>query len=360
MKKEPYFIRNCVAAVCILVMLTGVGTATVIRHFHQIREEIAQASESSHDLVEKQEAIVQTCDETLESNLVLRKYFATLDSNVKYFLTGDFSSNQVLMGKEDWLFYKTVSDGDPIADYVGEEKYSQEKMQKIAWNMKKFQQTLQRKGIQFVIFIAPNKEEVYAQYLPDTVEKVEEKNRTDLLVEYLREETEIPIIYPKEELCEAAKEEMLYYKNDTHWNQKGAFVGMQVLLEQLYGEKPKSLSEQEFVTVSLERGDPNYNDLSRMIGMDWKFYDQESYQIVLGEEEKKKEKVILIGDSFGVALTSCMEQAFEQVEYYHRDEDNTGILERTKPKLVVLEYVERYSGELEEFSWNNVGFTSIG
>lgn len=357
MKKESYFIRNCVVAVCILTILTGTGAVTLIRHFREIQTEISDAALAHRSLVEKKEAIVEKTDEALDGNLAFRKYFAALDSNVKYFLTGDFASNQVLIGKNHWLFYKTVLDGDPMADYRGEVQYSEEKMRKTASNMKNFQQVLQRKGIKLAIFIVPNKEEVYAQYLPNTIQKVNEKNRTDLLVEYLRENTEIPIIYPKEELCREAETEMLYYKNDTHWNQKGAFVGTQVLLKQLYGKEQKKLSEQAFQTITLEKADPNYNDLSRMVGMDWKFYDRESYEILAGEKEKLEDKVLLIGDSFGVALTACMQQEFETVEYYHRDENNTGLLERTKPKLVVLEYVERYTEKMDEFSWNNVHFT---
>ena len=41
-------------------------------------------------------------------------------------------------------------------------------MQRTVWNMRHFQQILKKKGIEFAIFIAPNKEEVYSKYLPDT------------------------------------------------------------------------------------------------------------------------------------------------------------------------------------------------
>lgn len=361
MKKEPLFIRNCVISVCALGILGGTGAMTLIRHFPEIQEEISDTAVRHEDLAKKMTAVIEKSDEVWNSHLAFRKYFSALDSNMKYYLTGDFASNQVFLGKEDWLFYKTTTDGDPIADYKGEEQYSEEEMQRTVWNMRHFQQILKKKGIEFAIFIAPNKEEVYSKYLPDTIQKVNEKNRTDLLVEYLREMTDIPVIYPKKELCEAAQTEMLYYKNDTHWNQKGAFIGTQVLLEQVYGKKKRDLSDQEFKKIQLERKDPNYNDLSRMVGMDGKFYDEESYEIIPEKKDKKiEESVFLIGDSFGVSFLPCLQAEFEEVTYCHRDSQNMGLLEQKKPDLVILEYVERYTGEMDEFVWDNVRFVSIG
>lgn len=361
MKKDSFLIRNCVVSACLLLVLTGTGCATLIRHFPEIHEEIQEAAKQQKELTKKMEAVIEESDEALNNRLAFRKYFATLDSNMKYYLTGDFASNQVLLGEEEWLFYKTTSDGDPIKDYIGEELYSEEKMQKMTWNMKHFQQVLLRKGIKLVIFIAPNKEEVYSRYLPDTIQKVNEKNRTDVLVDYLRENTDIPIVYPKEELCQAAETEMLYYKNDTHWNQKGAFIGTQELLSEVYGKEKRELSEQPFRTVLLEKKDPNYNDLSRIVGMDWKFYDRESYEIAsTGTEEKIDDKVFLIGDSFGAAFVPCLQQVFEEVTYCHRYSQNMGLLQQKKPDVVILEYVERYTEKMDEFVWDNVRFTSIG
>ncbi len=360
MKKDSFFIRNCVVTVCALSILGGTGFATLIRHFREIQEEVGETANQYQDLVQKTEAVITKSDDALNERLAFRRYFAALDSNLKYFLTGEFASNQVLLGKEDWLFYKTTTDGDPMTDYIGTEPYSEEKMKKTVWNMENFQTMLERKGIKFAIAVIPNKEEVYERYLPDTIQKENEKNRTDLLVEYLRETTDIPIVYPKEELCEQAMTEMLYYKNDTHWNQKGAFVATQVLLEQLYQKEKIQLSDQDFETVTLKRADPNYNDLSRMVGMDWKFYDRESYEIIHSEEKEKiEETVLLIGDSFGASFLPCLQEEFEEVEYCHRDDENNGILEAVKPDLVILEYVERYTGQMDEFMWDNVSITSI-
>ena len=41
-------------------------------------------------------------------------------------------STQVLLGKEDWLFYKATDDGDPIADYQGINHYDEDTMKAMA------------------------------------------------------------------------------------------------------------------------------------------------------------------------------------------------------------------------------------
>lgn len=50
------------------------------------------------------------------------------------------------------------------------------------------------------------------------------------IVDYLREKTDIPIIYPKERsnLLDSGYE--LYYKTDSHWNQIGGYIGARSLL----------------------------------------------------------------------------------------------------------------------------------
>ena len=64
--------------------------------------------------------------------------------------------------------------------------------------------------------------------------------------------------------------------------------------------------------------------------------------------------------SFGVSFLPCLQAEFEEVTYCHRDSQNMGLLEQKKPDLVILEYVERYTGEMDEFVWDNVRFVSIG
>ena len=50
----------------------------------------------------------------------------------------------------------------------------------------------------------------------------------DRLVDYLKENTDIRIVYPKQELLKVKEENpdiLLYRKLDTHWNNVGGYIG---------------------------------------------------------------------------------------------------------------------------------------
>lgn len=47
-------------------------------------------------------------------------------SKILYKTTGIFSSSQVVLGKDNWLFYSSRNDGDSIADYTGTNNFSEE------------------------------------------------------------------------------------------------------------------------------------------------------------------------------------------------------------------------------------------
>ena len=61
---------------------------------------------------------------------------------------------------------------------------------------------------------------------------VSEKDNTDQIVEYLKTNTDIRVVYPYEELMrfkEKYPDEPLYYHLDTHWNELGAYIGAKAL-----------------------------------------------------------------------------------------------------------------------------------
>ena len=87
--------------------------------------------------------------------------------------------------------------------------------------------------------IAPNKETIYGEeHLPSYYKKAEE-TRTDQLIAYLKKNTDIRIVYPKEEMLKYKKEYSLYWHYDTHWNAAGGYIGAKALLKELGDELPE-------------------------------------------------------------------------------------------------------------------------
>ena len=201
-----------------------------------------------------------------------------IDSLATYYATKEIISIQVLSGKDRWLFYKSTTDGNPIADYEGKNIYTLNEMEEILENVSEVQQKLQKRGIQFSLLVAPNKENIYSEFMPDNYIH-NETSRTDILIDYL-DKNDINVISPKQKMLDQKNKEQLYYSYDTHWNQLGAYLGVRELLIN-WGIFLPELSDR---TISCEplKGHYHYcaeDDLAKMIGLLGVFDDEIEYKI---------------------------------------------------------------------------------
>ena len=167
-------------------------------------------------------------EEMLGDHAAFRNQFMTLNAAFNYRLFGTVQSSEVLLGRDEWLFYKNVSDSRSLDDYQGLNLYSPEQLGQIAADLTALQQLLAQRGVQLVLLVAPNKEGVYSEYMPAGVPQVG-PTKAQLLVQYLQANTSVPVVFPQAELREAAGQVQVYYKQDTHWNHAGALVGSRAL-----------------------------------------------------------------------------------------------------------------------------------
>lgn len=307
-----------------------------------------------------------------DSNFLLpaRKKLSSIDLYTTFYSLGEISSSQVVKGEENWLFYKTTSDGDPIADYEGRKLYSEKKLNTIADAVSDTQQDLEKRGIQLYLFVAPNKENIYYSYMPPIYQHAD-VSRTDLLVKKLQEQG-APVVFPREELLAEKDRYPLYYHYDTHWNQLGAYLGTGALLEKMgIGQKP--LDECHYDTTLLKE---NYHfcatdDLALLAGLRNVYDDEEEYQVrgtqevdwtyFRAEQEAPDhhgwslfqndgapvdKTVLLVGDSFRSAMVPSLSATFKNVYVCYRPYYDPAYLDDFSPAYLVLECVERYSGDL--------------
>lgn len=171
-------------------------------------------------------------EDWLEDHAPFRNGFLTLKAGADR-LVGSLDSSNVLLGKEGWLFLQDVSDSKSISDYQGLTAYSQEEMAALAGTLEKLDQVLARKGSRLALIFAPAKEGVYSQYMPDSIPVVSRPTRVQALAEYLNQNTQVPVLFPLEELAQAGLQFQVYYKYDTHWNDPGAWLAAQLVLKAL-------------------------------------------------------------------------------------------------------------------------------
>ena len=66
-----------------------------------------------------------------------------------------------MLGKDEWLFYSSENDGNPIDDYMGNNSFTEQEKEETKNNMLSIQKSLGQKNIEFCLLVPPNKEEVY-------------------------------------------------------------------------------------------------------------------------------------------------------------------------------------------------------
>lgn len=287
--------------------------------------------------------------------LPFKNELTNLNSRIKYNIFNISSNDAVIKGKDDWLFYnsKYKNDGDTLADYQRTNYYSDEKLIEFKNSLNRKKKFLESLGIEFYVYIASNKEEIYPEYMPDYYVRLNEKSKTDLVVEYLTENTDVNIVYPKETLIANKDKYQLYYKADTHWNQYGAYLGFMELMKAMGKEV------EELENLSTDKNLNNSEDLANMINMSLEFEEikpiveyKEDIEVELVQEKENilnryestnlnGKKLLAYRDSFFIDLGKFLGKEFEETVLVWGAPFDYSQIKKEKPDVVILEVVER-------------------
>lgn len=301
-------------------------------------------------------------------NIPFKNQLIAINNSIDYFVFRKASDERVILGEDEWLFYDFKDDGDPIGCYQGTNLFTEADLLAIKNNCIAQRDFLASQGKEFVIFIAPNKERVYYEHLPDRYEKPAEMYRALQVVEYLRENTDLRVVYPYEELMETKKilEENIYYKTDSHWNEIGGYVGARALLGELGIEMPEITEKQMKISGKKNR----QGDLAKVLGLskilqpfDVEYqvegYDTHDVRTIQWDLKDKlcyradgadPRKIYVFRDSFATAIADYVGSQFQEsclkykLAYTYED------FKKEDPDIFVVETVERYVEELSRFS----------
>ena len=285
-----------------------------------------------------------------EGALVGRYRMINLNTSISKLLTGGtyMESNEVLLGKDGWLFYKATGDGTPLYDYMGINHFSEEELAKVYDNLVAIGDGVSARGMDVIFMTVPNKEQVYSEYMPDTVDKINDKSRLDELTEYI--ESKGGLIADRygyvdtSKVLRACKDTYpLFYRTDTHWTECGSYLAL-MELRRAMDQRVTPIDEVVFTDKGGFVGDlakisgsrDEYSDVNPVI-------DASS----INDDSTKNQVMLIIGDSFGDAMIHSAKHFYKEV-YWVRLKEYTDELDRYEPDVVVVECVERYLSDLQE------------
>lgn len=275
--------------------------------------------------------------------LCARNKLIAFNSELTSLLTGGtyMESTQVLLGKNNWLFYKTELDGHPLWDYMGINHFTDDELAAVAANLVSMRDGFNALGVDFYVTALPNKEIIYEEYMPDTVARVDTVSRAEQLADYIWDNTDLVYVYPKQALLDAKAEGQIYYQTDTHWNQKGAFVGMQQLMHEAYGVEAKDLDSVSFDITSNDLA----GDLAVIGGVADKYNIDTTYVFDADTADKaqyRDEVALVVGDSFSGFLSTIAKGYYKEVHWIYTKDFTMSMLDEYDADVVIWESVERY------------------
>jgi len=264
-------------------------------------------------------------------------------------------NNSTIIGRNDWLFLYGYGN---INYYQANNIMSVEEMQAYMETLITLDELCQERGIQLAISIAPDKDQVYSEYMPTYT--VEDKyKRTARLVDYIKENSDLAISFAQDELIYTGRLWDTYYKYDTHWNAMGAYIGTQALYRTLGMEV---IDPSTLTIVKYER--PPIGDLFDLAGIDASQYAPDTDFIVYYKEDiniisetggekalqniyrtvsdnPNNKKLVMVGDSFRVGMIPYLMRDFTETAVFNREVISSADEDILNCDVLVLQANER-------------------
>lgn len=320
--------------------------------------------------IENIEAYPGQYESYFNDRIPFRNQLIRLNNYIDYFVFKQSSSVHVEIGKDGWLFYRSENDGNPLEQSLGGRLFSDEDLETISLRLISMKDNLAKKDMEFVLFIAPNKETIYREYIPDYYVQESAITQVDQLVSYLSKNTDIRVVYPKDRITkEKSKnpDRPLYYKLDTHWNDLGAYLGAISFTDE-FGLKLPSLEN-----VSITENGRSNGDLADLLNIAIpngdKYFEIEGVSNLATVTEKSdfyseyifhtpgadSRRLFVYRDSFSSAMAPYVATQFAESKWVYSGYFQGSQIYDYDPDIFVLEIAERYIEELEAAEFMDIG-----
>jgi len=144
------------------------------------------------------------------------------------------ASNPVVMGRDRWLFFSQDGpDRNILEDFRATQPLPEAKMRRIKAELAARRDWLAARGIAYLAVVAPNKNTVYPEKLPEAFSRPVEDSHLDQLMRYLAASPALEVADLRPALAAAKKERQIFYATDSHWNAHGAFAAYREIMRPL-------------------------------------------------------------------------------------------------------------------------------
>jgi hypothetical protein len=310
----------------------------------------------------------------LDRNFGLRKVLVRWEELMDVrMLKSSMPSDPVLAGKHEWLYLAQENPQlNVIYDYRVITPLTKAQLDTWVQIFTARRDWLAERGIHYMIVVAPNKANVYPEFIPDRFNRVRNKTKLDQMVKALTE-AGVDIVDLRPAVIAAKAKGLSYYRTDSHWTPYGAFYGYLAVAERLKRYFP-DLKPSKFSDYTVVERPGLLGGLSYMIGMGdlynenvitfeprfprkaREIHDEDAklnqFQplAVYENPDKSLPRAVVFRDSFIHEMIPFLAEHFSRMYFIWpfptdavrvRDFDTQTILDE-KPDIVIDQFVERY------------------
>ena len=276
----------------------------------------------------------------------------------------------VLIGKNNWLFF-TLS--NLIDDFVGADPFTQAELETWRSNLEHKRNWLAKHGIRYLFVVAPNKQTIYPEYLPDYLQKDRGQSRLQQLVAYLKTHSDVSILDLSAVLTEGKKRHRIYHLTDTHWNDRGAYAAYRAIMDRVGQWFPEASLKQNKI-IGTKNIPGRGGDLAGMLDMADTMHEESPVLKVqpttcspeikraiadfmktpadlirskpfMTKCDTSKLRAVVFRDSFFDTIIPFIAEDFNRIDYVWKPYDHAimkELIAQQKPQIVIEEMVERF------------------
>ena len=195
--------------------------------------------------------LLPSLGEYYETHFAFRPELITLDAKIQANVFSTSNIPSVVTGKNGWLYYSSS-----VGDFTGESTLSERQIKGVVHNLEIINEFAERNNAKFIFTVSPNKNTLYGENMPYYyTEGQNEKNRDLLNAELADSEVDYVNLF---DLFEN-ENETLYFKTDSHWNNKGALLAYREISEHT------GLPFDDYSSAEAARKKDFTGDLNKMI-----------------------------------------------------------------------------------------------